>query len=219
MKTSYIYALRTSLSLEEICEQIRNTLSISNIQILESNAVLRSDEFEIEIELNWTPFNPMRENYRNLHTKLNESKYDPEYLIYNKWLKILKTFEMDVQIRRLEDYYYFYSKASLAKFCKRVEMEFNCGPFDFDYENDNEWAIAETDDFTFHISRAYKKYNIREYNVPPGCNYIVNFTVKDTADSNYDHNWYNAVGSARWEKILGDLSCKSVVNKRENPIH
>ncbi|EMF83321.1 hypothetical protein LEP1GSC188_1970 [Leptospira weilii serovar Topaz str. LT2116] len=43
LKTSYICTLRTSLSREEICEQIRNTLSISNIQILEYTAVLRSD--------------------------------------------------------------------------------------------------------------------------------------------------------------------------------
>ncbi len=125
----------------------------------------------------------MRENYHNLRTKLKQSKTDPEYLIRNKWLKILKTFEMDVPIRRLEDYYYFYSKVSLTKFCKRVEMEFDCGPLDFDYENDNEWAIAETDDFIFHISRAYKRntYHIQTQSVPLGCNYIVGFTVKDIA--------------------------------------
>ncbi|EQA60937.1 hypothetical protein LEP1GSC062_1653 [Leptospira alexanderi serovar Manhao 3 str. L 60] len=41
LKTSCICILRTSLSLEEIREQIRNTLSISNIQILEYTTVFR----------------------------------------------------------------------------------------------------------------------------------------------------------------------------------
>ncbi|EKO33330.1 hypothetical protein [Leptospira santarosai] len=212
----YYESIRTSLSLEEIREQIRDTLSVSNIQISECNVTLRSDEFEIELD--WTPLNPMRETYENLRTKFRVLRSEREYSILEDWQKILRTFTTHVSIRMM-DCYFLYSKVSLEKFCKRVGIEFDCGVFDFDYENDNEWAIAETDDFIFHLSRAYKKNTYHIWNpkeCPPGCNYCIDVTVKDSAD---DREGYGTVWFARWEKIFRDLSCKSIVNYRKSPIH
>ncbi|TGL92939.1 hypothetical protein EHQ76_19255 [Leptospira barantonii] len=217
----YVQFLRTSLSLNEICEQIVDRTEWKDIQILGNKAFLQSETIEIKFEQ--TAINPNRETFLNLKTSFIERAPDGSGLRLEEWQKILRTFETHTAVR-LIDHYYLYSKISLKKFCSAIQEELNLDSFEFDSENENEWAIAESDDLILNVSRAYRKDTFHEWNpkdCPPGCNYSLEFTVKETETGS--KRWSQSQFRERWllrwkEFFANDLSCISITHRWNSPI-
>ncbi|TGK34479.1 hypothetical protein EHQ12_01450 [Leptospira gomenensis] len=215
----YVQSLRTSLSWNEICEQIVLTTKGTVVQILENVAVIQSEEVEIKLE--YMPFNPRRETDCNLRTSFTESKEDKTGIRLIEWQKLLRSLETHVGIQCI-DHYYLHSKISLKQFCAKIEEIFRTFSFDFDFEDANEWAIAETDDFILSISKTYRRNSFHEWNpkeCPPGCNYSLRCTVKATDREDWNQTLYREIWFPRWKEFFVKCSCSSVVRLWKSPIH
>ncbi|WP_100787917.1 hypothetical protein [Leptospira adleri] len=223
----FIQSIRTSLSLHEIWEQIADFTEWKDSQILGNTAVLRSTTVEIKLEQ--TEFDPNRETFLNLKTSFIERDPmptpDQSNLRLKEWQKILRTFETHIAVR-LIDRYYLYSKISLKKFCAEIEnelKEWNTDSFEFDSENENEWAIAESDDWILHVSKAHRKNTFHEWNpkeCPQGCNYSLEFTIKETASEKWNETSFRESWFSHWKEFFSnDLSCTAIAHRWRSPIH
>ncbi|PJZ40269.1 hypothetical protein CH370_17315 [Leptospira kmetyi] len=211
--------LRTSLSFYEICEQIADLTNWQDVQILGNTALLQSTSVEIKLEQ--TSFDPNRETFLNLKTSFIERAPDGSGLRLEEWQKILRTFETHTAVR-LIDHYYLYSKISLKKFCSGIQEELNLDFFEFDSENENEWAIAESDDLILNVSRAYRKDTFHEWNpkdCPPGCNYSLEFTIKETASENWNEALFRESWFSRWKEFFAKkFSCMEITHRWKSAI-
>jgi hypothetical protein len=72
------------------------------------------------------------------------------------------------------------SKLELSDFCDLIQESFQLGSFELDYENENEWGIAELEDFIeLDISRPYSAKTLRKWDstIPSGCNFDIMISV------------------------------------------
>jgi hypothetical protein len=72
------------------------------------------------------------------------------------------------------------SRLDLSDFCDLIQESFQLGSFELDYENENEWGIAELEDFIeLDISRPYSAKTLRKWDstIPSGCNFDIMISV------------------------------------------
>jgi hypothetical protein len=200
MRANFCRSLRTRVSLEEVIARLRMWGGLPEFTVNGDTA--RVATREVEIELDWSPFDEKRELHCNLRVSVVSDDFG------RGWDRTLDELVTRPPPLRAEDHHYLHSRLELEPFCSELQTVFALEPFWFDGENENEWAFSEDDFVIVHVSHAYADDTYHRWHparCPPGCNYWVHVSVKAAAPPGWDDAWL-AGWRERWSAALLPLA-------------
>lgn len=102
---------------------------------------------------------------------------------------------------------------TLREFCGRCRQILDLPEFRYDFENETEWGIAETQDTQYNISRPFELGTLQEWDdtVPDACNFGISLILFRTHPSAHNHDW--AV------KHLVTPVAQEIANEFNVPVH
>ena len=80
---------------------------------------------------------------------------------------------------------------SLQEFCSAMQQRLNLSKFEFDFENETEWGLVESEGIEYNVSRPYERGTLQEWDetVPAGCNFGISLEVSEECPLEQNIEW------------------------------
>src|SRR5262245_41186824 len=107
-------------------------------------------------------------------------------------------------------------RLALEEFCDVMQRRFAFPDFEYDFENEAEWGLAEHEGIEYNVTRPYERGTLEEWDgsVPVGCNYGVTLMVANDCPPNWDAVWSLAILVPRIGQGLAEVLDRRVYHHR-----
>jgi hypothetical protein len=173
----YHRGIRCVRSLGEICDHLQAHLGWSPFAI--DVGAQGAEHPQMHAAIEYRVPTPDRVLEVNVSTAIRLDGTVEGYQLQDRWNAALDALEEQPRYW-LELHYWLRSEMQIGAFCTALRRSFRLPVFEHDCENENEWAIIETNTLVVHVSHAYKYGTYHAWNpqCPRGCNYSIQVNVK-----------------------------------------
>jgi len=123
---------------------------------------------------------------------------------------------MEANRTRFEEHLAVACPLSLEKFCQKIQLRFGLPDFEFDYENETEWALVEYEGIEYNVSRPFKRGTLQKWDesVPTGCNFGITLSVSEDCPQKFNIEWGSTELVPSFGQALADVLGRKVYHHR-----